>query len=103
MSIVTAPKSDAHIAVNPANNTAIDPAIDPEITPTHNPAPIASTAASRRDDLGPVILPLVALAAPLDEWDRDPAHLRDHQGCWRTLPSLHRRASSPRMSVTPHL
>ena len=60
MSIVTAPKSDAHIAVNPANN----PAIDPAITPINHPAPIASTAASRRDDLGQVIMPLVALAAP---------------------------------------
>ena len=60
MSIETAPKSDAHIAVNPA----IDPAINPANNPTHNPAPIASTAASRRDDLGPVIMPLVALSAP---------------------------------------
>jgi hypothetical protein len=52
MSIETAPKSDAHFAVNPANH----PVVDPAITPTHNPAPIASTAASRRDDLGPVII-----------------------------------------------
>lgn len=66
MSIATAPKSDANIAVNPANNSLIDP----EITPAQTAASLPSiqqpsvAAASRRDDLRPVILPLVALAAP---------------------------------------
>ena len=66
MSIVTAPKSDAHIAVN----TADHPAIDPKITPSPTAASLpsiqqpSSAATSRRDDLGPTILPLVALAAP---------------------------------------
>ena len=70
MSLVTAPKSDAHFAVNPADNSVIERgSISSPITPTaasSSPTqPPSSTAAkSRSNDLGPVILPLVALAAP---------------------------------------
>ena len=70
MNIVTVPKSDAHFAVNPADNSVIERgSISSPITPTaasSSPTqPPSSTAAkSRSNDLGPVILPLVALAAP---------------------------------------
>jgi N-formylglutamate amidohydrolase len=70
MSIVTAPKSDAHFAVNPADNSVIERASIPSpITPTaasSSPTqqPSSTAAKSRSNDLGPVILPLVALAAP---------------------------------------
>ena len=66
MSTVTAPESDAHIAVNPAINSAVDPApIAPKTvssTPTQQPSMLAAKSSS--DDLGPVIVPLVALASP---------------------------------------
>ena len=58
MSIETAPNPDGHVAVNPAVNLVIDPAGNP----TQQPLSLAAT--SRRDELGPVILPLVALATP---------------------------------------
>ena len=70
MSIVTALKSDAHIAVNPAGNSVIERAsISAPIVPTaasSSPTqqPTSLAAKSRSNDLGPVILPLVALAAP---------------------------------------
>ncbi|MDA9641672.1 N-formylglutamate amidohydrolase [Alphaproteobacteria bacterium] len=69
------PKSEAHIVVNPAVNNVIDRASNPLVDPASDPAPTAASlppmqqpsslaAKSRRDDLGPVILPLVALVAP---------------------------------------
>ena len=62
----TAPKSDADIAVNPANNPALDPARNPAPTAASSPSiqRPSSAATSGCDDLRPVILPLVALAAP---------------------------------------
>ena len=70
MSIVTAPKSDAHIAVNTAVNSVIDPVNNPSLTaPKAASLPSAQqqsslAAKTRSNDLGPVILPLVALATP---------------------------------------
>ena len=70
MSIVTAPKSKAHIAVNTAVNSVIDPVSSPSPTAPKD-APSSPTqlqsslgAIPRSNDLGPVILPLVALTAP---------------------------------------
>ena len=70
MSIVTAPKSVAHIAVNTAVNSVIDPLSNPSPTvpKTESSRPsqqqLSFAAKLRSNDLGPVILPLVALAAP---------------------------------------
>jgi N-formylglutamate amidohydrolase len=70
MDTENAQKADAHIAVSPAVNSAIDLASDQvPIAPTTGSTPpiqqLSSLAAkSRSDDLGPVILPMVALAAP---------------------------------------
>jgi N-formylglutamate amidohydrolase len=70
MSIVTAPKSDAHIAVNTAVNSVIDPVSNPSPTEARAaPSPPTRLQSSlafkpKSDDLGPVILPLAALAAP---------------------------------------
>ena len=70
MSTVTAPKSDTHIAVNTAVNSVIDPVSNPSqnepkaasLPPTRLQSSLA--AKSKNNDLGPVILPLAALAAP---------------------------------------
>ena len=70
MSTVTAPKSNAHIAVNTAVNSVVNPVSNPSPTelkaasslPTRTQSSVA--AISKSNDLGPVVLPLAALAAP---------------------------------------
>jgi N-formylglutamate amidohydrolase len=62
MSMFTAPKSDAQAAVDPAIDPA--PILPSAASAQPNQQPSSLVAKSRSDDLGPVILPLVALAAP---------------------------------------
>ena len=70
MRVETAPKPDSHIAVNPSVNPAVDHASNHSLSaPTAAPAsstqqPSSLPVKSRVNDLRPVILPLVALAAP---------------------------------------
>ena len=70
MSIVTAPKSNAHIAVNTAVNSVVDPVSNSsptELKTASSPTTRTQSsvaAISKSNDLGPVILPLAALAAP---------------------------------------
>ena len=70
MSIVTAPKSVAHIAVDTAINSVIDPLgnLSPTLPKAESSPPsqqqLSFAAKLRSNDLGPVLLPLVALAAP---------------------------------------